>query len=152
MKNDIAFVVLELLNNKQYDFLLEEIAYLIKDNPYKQICVFNAYSEKIDTKNVPILPISHAKFFYGDAVVFDTMSLTLIKAFPNLINKYYYTRSIDWLDGYNEYSVWHSLFDQDNLHIIAQNDTIYDAYDICWKKPIGIMSSFSHKELENVIR
>lgn len=152
INNDLAFIILELINDKPCDDLLEEIAILIKNNPYKQICIFNAYSEKIDNKNVPILPISHAKFFYGDMLVFDTASLMLIKDFPNLKNKYYYTQSTEWIDGYNNYFIWHSLLCQNNLHIIAQNNTIYDMYDICWQQPLGVMSSFSHKELQNVLR
>lgn len=151
MKTDLAFILLELNNNKEHDLLLGEIATLAKHNPYKQICVFNAYSEKIDNKNVPILPLSHAKFFNGDIMVFDTLSLMLIQHFPNIQKKYYYTHTTEWTITHNNYSVWESLFNQPNLHIIAQNNTTYDIYNLCWQKPIAIMQSFSYQELKNVL-
>lgn len=152
MKTDLAFILLELNNNKEHDIFLDEVAALVKNNPYRQICIFNAYSEKIDNKNVPLLPLSHAKFFNGNIMVFDTLSLMLIRYFPNILNKYYYTQSTEWVTTHNNYSIWQSLFTQSNLQIIAQNSTIYDSYSLCWQKPIAIMSSFSHKELENVLR
>lgn len=152
MKNDLGFLILELDNSPYYHSILNEIYQLIKYYPYHQICVFNAYSEKIDSCRVPVMPISHAKFFKGDIFVFDIVSLMMVKDFPNIDNKYYFAQSSDWVDQYNNYFLWKSLFLQNKLNIITSNNILYDIYNICWKQPIGIMEKFSSKELINVIR
>jgi hypothetical protein len=152
MKNDLGFILLSIENNEMFHNLLSSIKSFIDHNPYKQICIFNSDSDKVNTFNIPLLHIKQAKFFHGDIIVFDVLSLMLIKNFPNLKNKYFFVNSIPWEQNGFSFSEWKSLIEQDNLQIIAQNESIYDIFDICWKKPLGIGENFSYETISKFIQ
>ena len=151
MNNDIGFVILNLEENPLHHSILYAIKQIIDANPYKNVCVFNHECAKVDVLNVPLLHLKHAKFFYGDLFVFDTISLMLAKQFPNIKNKYYYAATVPWQNKKYEYQGWRNMFLQDNLNIICQNQKIYDIYDICWKKPLGIAENFTYDKIHKFI-
>lgn len=151
MIRDIGFFIPHLPNSQETNIQLEEIRKLIDDHPFNQICLFNSTTDRVDHLNIPVLPTSHAKYFSGDLFMFDTMSLLIANPFPNIVNKYFYATDIPWVNGYSEYELWKLLFGQENLKIIANNQQLYDIYNICWDNAIGIMESFSYQELKNVI-
>lgn len=152
MTNDLGFLILSIENNEMFHNLLSSIKSFIDKNPYKQICVFNSSSDKVNTFNVPLLHVKQAKFFYGDIIVFDLLSLMLIKNFPNIKNKYFFVNSIPWENNGFSFNEWKSLIEQENLSIIAQNQTVYDIFEICWKQPIGIGESFNYETISKLIR
>ena len=86
MKQDLGFIILKTDNTAMHEAIFKSIKSIIDNNPYNQICVFNSYNEKANTYNVPIVHLNQAKFFYGNIVVFDSLSLMMAKNFPN-INK-----------------------------------------------------------------
>jgi hypothetical protein len=151
MNQDIGFLLTHIDNTAWYDNILKQIRLLIDNNPYKHICVFNSYSEKLDTYNVPLLHISQAKFFEGNIFVFDIVALCIIKNFPLIQNKYFFSRDIPWYRSYNNYQEWTNIFNQNNLNIIAQNQEIYDLYEICWQKPIDTMENFEYDKLSKIL-
>jgi hypothetical protein len=151
MKTDLGFIILSLEENPIHHQILYAIKQLIDKNPYKNICVFNHECYKIDTLNVPLLHIKQAKFFYGSLFIFDIVGLMLAKDFPNLYEKYFYAATIPWETNRGSYKQWKDIFDQDNLNIICQNQKIYDIYDMCWNKPLGIAENFNYDKIQQFI-
>jgi len=152
MTNDLGFLLFVMENNPMFHGILSCAKEFIDNNPYKQICVFNSYSEKLDSLNVPLLHIKQAKFFYGDMIVFDTIGLSLVKEFPNIKNIYFFTSSIPWQGHSFFYKEWQNLMDDKRLHIITSSQETYDIFDIAWKKPDGIGDYFNYETLSKFIQ
>ena len=101
---------------------------------------------------MPILHISQAKFFRGDLVLFDIPSIILTETFTNINNRYLYAQDIPWSQEASiNYREWHSLYNQNNLNIIAGNSSLYDIYNICWKTPLGSVENFNYDRLSEII-
>jgi hypothetical protein len=103
--------------------------------------------------NIPLMPISHSKFFDGNIVIFDTMSLMLSNSFPKAHNVFFYTNETPWASGYTEYTLWKKLFEKNNLHIISTSDDVKNIYNICWPSlRVNKINKFSYEEIINVIQ
>ncbi len=149
---DIGFMLLNIDNSAIYNNIFATIKQFVNNNPYNEYLVFNSLCNKSDTMNIPILHLSHSKFFNGSLFLFDIPSLIITKKFTNYNKKYYYAFDAPWVkSGQTQYSQWRNLFADDNVNIIVTNKTLYDIYSICWKKPIGISENFSYEELRSII-
>lgn len=152
MTNDNGFIVLDLNNNSKNNDIIKYAEDSQKSNPYKQDILFTTNCELIASPKLPILHISQSKFFYGNLFVFDINSIMLTSQSPNIKNRYFYTDNIPWINNKFEYKYWLSLFDSANLQIIASNEQIYDIYNICWKKPLGISEKFDYDKISRFIQ
>lgn len=148
---DLGILCIRLENTTTSDLILKTAKSLIDNNPYAQICVFNSYSEVVDNHSVPVLHISQAKFFKGNLMVFDMPSLILSKNFINLSKRFYYAHELPWTKHTQSFKYWSKIFDSEDLNIIAKNQHLYDIYDICWKKPIGISEDFSYETIKSLV-
>jgi hypothetical protein len=148
---DLGIVCIKLENTITSNSILKTAKSLIDNNPYNQICIFNSYSEVIDNCSVPILHLSQAKFFKGNLIIFDIPSLILSKSFINVSNRFYYAHEAPWTQHVMSFKYWSDIFNSENLSIIAKNQKLYDIYDICWKKPIGISEDFSYETIKDLL-
>lgn len=152
INNDIGFIILKLTNHPIYDTLLENISTFVKNMPYDQVVIFNSFSDKINTSSIPILHISHAKFFNGTIIVFDLASIILTKNFTNIRKKILYTRDMPWVDSRNTpYGEWVNMYNDASLDIVANSHQLSDVYQICWKKPIGVAEDINYEQFKNFI-
>ena len=154
MKKDLGIVLLTLDNDSIYEKIFSLIKDIIDHNPYDQICVFNSKNTRINTMNVPILHISQAKFFKGNLLVFDTVSLLLAKNFPNIDTIFLYATDIFWNQSeknMTSYSYYSDMFNTQNLQFIVPNQILYDIYSICWKKPIKICEELKYDTIKQII-
>lgn len=152
MNQDIGFVLIKLLNNKIYDSILHTISEFIKARPYQQHMVFNSYSEKINTFNVPILHLQQAQFFYGKLIVFDIPSIILTNNFPNISQRILFTSDTHWTQSSSSmYQQWRSVYEQDNLDIMVTSPVLRDLYSMCWKTPVATVERFTYDELSKYI-
>lgn len=152
MTNDVGFFIPHISNDDLATDRLLQIKKLIDNNPFKQITIFNGTTERFDHMNIPILPISHARYFIGDLFLFDVMSLLITNSFPNVKNKYFYTNEVPWINGYGSYQVWNQLLSQANLQILTVDEQLQDIYKICWDSSGAVIKIFSYEELANVLR
>ena len=130
-KNDIGFVLIKLTNSAFYDKILETIQKFISYNPFDQIVIFNSYCDKLDTKNIPILHISHSQFFNGKLVMFDLASVMISQKFTNVNSRYLYVQDIPWMNSpKSNYAEWLNLYSSPNLNLIASDSTLYDIYSL----------------------
>lgn len=149
---DIGFLLIKLDNDPMYDTMLKTIKDFETNNPYNQVVIFNSSCNKIDTYNLPILHLSHAQLFYGTLVIFDLPSIILTKQFPNLTRRILYTNSAPWeKNPQSRYNEWDSLYNQNSLDIVTSNEHLYNIYNICWKKPIGISEVFNYETFSKFI-
>lgn len=152
MNSDIGFVLIKLLNNNIYDNILHTISSFISHRPYQQHLVFNSYSERINTLNVPILHIQQAQFFNGTLILFDIPSIILSNKFPNVRKRILFTSDTHWTQSSSTmYEQWQSIYEQDNLDIIVTSPVLYDLYSICWKTPVAQVERFTYDELSKYI-
>lgn len=152
IKHDLGFLLLDLQMSPSHDVIMKQIADIIEKNPYKQVCVFNNYCERFDNYNVPILPVSHAKFFDGDLLMLDSISIILSKDFPLTKRKYLYLNSPIWKDAYNPYTLWETLLNHENINYLATNKEIADIIEVCWNKKANIVNNFDSMEIINALQ
>jgi hypothetical protein len=148
MNKNIGFILIKLQNNPVQDKILQTIKKIEEKNIYGQTIIFNSYTDKADTLNLPILHLSQAQFFFGDLFLFDLASVILTQKFPNINKRILYTNSIPWTANHNNlYAEWESIYLQNNLDLLVDSQSTYDIYDICWKKPIGIAEEFNYEKV-----
>lgn len=148
---DLGFLVPALDNNQSSNAIFSTVSGLIKSRPKQQICIFNSYCERIDTRNVPVVHINQAKFFNGNLIVFDLHCLQLSGLFPLINEVYYYAQNIPWSNNQSYYSQWKELFDRKNLKVISANKYIHDIYNIVWSNSIGISETFDYESINKFI-
>lgn len=152
LKNNVAFLLFNITNDNVYNILFDTISKLSKNNPYNDVLVFSNSCDKIDTKNIPILHINHAKFFSGDLLIFDILGLIMSNNFPNLNQKIFYANDMPWIKNRNNtYSEWKKIYSK-NVEFIVPNSYLYDIYSLCWKKPLDIMESFDHEKIQHILQ
>jgi hypothetical protein len=152
MNEDIGFVLIKLLNNKTYDSILYTVEQFIKCRPYQQHVVFNSYSEKSNTFNVPIFHLQQAQFFDGKLILFDIPSVILSNQFPNISKRILFTSDTHWTQTTTVmYEQWRSIYEQENLDIIVTSPVLNDLYSMCWKRPIATVEQFTYEELSKYI-
>jgi hypothetical protein len=150
--NDIGFVLIKLNNNPIFNQLLNTIKMFSVNNPFDQTVIFNSYCDTANTLGIPILHLSHAKFFYGKLFVFDLAGLFISKHFTNISKRYLYTNDIPWIkSSTTPYSNWLNMYNHDNLDIIVSDQQLYDIYNIAWKKPIGITETFDYEKIARLL-
>jgi hypothetical protein len=150
--SDIGFVFLQLTNNNIHDNFLKTAKSFIDHNPYSHIIGFNSFSDKVNHHSVPLLHLSHAKFFCGNLVLFDLASVLLTQSFTNIHKRFLYVKDAPWITSpQTKYTEWLKLYSSNNLEIIVQDIHLYDIYSIAWKQPIGISENFNYEELKHII-
>jgi hypothetical protein len=149
---DIGYIILDLKANQLNDTIIKYAEESQGNNCFKEDIIFSTNNELINSPNLPILHISQSKFFYGDLFLFDTNSISLTSESPNIENRYFYATNIPWVNNHHEYKYWVSLFHSNNLQIIASNQQIFDIYNICWKKPLGISETFNYDTISRFIQ
>lgn len=151
MKNDLGFFALTLENTLLHENICKLISSYIENNKDRQIVLFNQYSEKINTYNIPMLPISYSKYYNGDLVVFDIGSLLLAINSIKAKNIYFYAHNIPWQLSYNNYADWKSIFDHKKLKVITENKHLYDIYNLVWNNSLGICEEIVYEKFCKLI-
>jgi hypothetical protein len=152
LKNSLGFLLFSIQNTEAYEAIFSNIDKLLRNNPGSDIIVFSNNSDKINTYNIPILHLNHAKFFDGNLWVFDIMGLVFTKQFTNLNKRILYTNEIPWIKNRNHnYNEWKEMY-MNNLDFVTTNDYLYDIYHLCWKKPLDIMENFNHEKIQHIIQ
>ena len=149
--DDLGFFAITLENNTLHENICQTISDYIKHHPKRQIVLFNQYCEKVDTKNIPILALSHSKYFSGNLVVFDLQSLVISLGSIKSKNVYYYTQSIPWQTSYSEYENWAKIFSDNKLKVITGNSYLSDIYNIVWGNSFGICEEISYDKFSKFI-
>jgi len=149
--NDTGYLILNLESNNLNNDIISYGINSNKNNPFKQDILFTTNSDLISNPGLPILHISQSKFFFGNIFIFDINSILLTSDSPNIKTRFFYATDIPWINTNENYNYWISLFNSDNLQIIAQNQQIFDIYNICWKKPIGISERFDYETINRFI-
>lgn len=151
LKTDIGFMMPVMENNNFCTYVCHLVKEFIDRNKRLNFCIFNQHCEIIDTKNVPLLPISHARYFDGHLFVVDMASLLLAVNFPKTHNVYFYTNTTPWTSSYSSYNEWKRIFAKDNLKVISNTNHIHDIYNIAWNNSIGIAENMTYETLSKYI-
>ena len=152
IKNDIGFIIPNLYNDDQSNALCEIISGLISQNKKYQFCIFNQHNELIDTKNVPLMPISHARYFAGDMVILDFPSLVMAINFPTTKNIYYFTNGMPRSTSYNAYETWKKIFCNNKLQIFTNSDDITSIYSMLWNIKAETIKEINYVTISSILR
>jgi hypothetical protein len=152
INKDIGFIV---SNNHIYNNLHNLFLELIQNDPVNQYLCFT-YNNSINTNklNMPILPLSEAKFWQGRLFVFDLEVIDIVKNFPGIDQIYYFLQHPEWMNyaQVNHFDLRNIYAENEKISVIAQNYNIYNIYQRCWnKKPIGVMEVLSYENFKNII-
>lgn len=151
---NIGFYLLDITaNNEKQDTILNSINQLCTDRPYDNIVLFNNQFAKIhNNKKYYTLHIQQAKYYDGLLFVFDTRSAMLTQTFPSPKKQILFISDAEWANNPAlPYSFWENIYMKDNFEIITDNKDTYNLCDICWKKPIHLLSNISSQEFIHVI-
>jgi|694.fasta_scaffold42684_6 hypothetical protein len=151
LNSDIGFMMPILENNNFCNYICHTVKEFINHNKKFNCCIFNQYCELVDTKNVPLLPMSHARYFDGNLLVLDMASLLLSINFPKTKNIYFYTNITPWTSSYNNYNEWQKIFGKKNLKIISNSNHIHDIYNIVWNNSVGVVENMTYETLSKYI-
>jgi hypothetical protein len=149
--SDIGFFSIVLENNEFCDKLCNLVSDYSKNNLDKQIVLFNQYSEKIDTKNIPIFPLSYSKYFTGSLVVFDIQSLLIAHGSIKCDTIYFYAQNTPWQIHYSHYANWKNLFKKEKLKIITNSSYLYNIYNMVWNNSVGICEDINYEKFSKFI-
>ena len=151
-KQDIGFILPKLEHNPVYDSVVKCINLFVKNNPNNQYLIFNSFNSRYDINRIPVLHLSESKFFHGNLILFDLMSIVLTKTFPNIHQRFVYLQDIPWeQNAQTPYSNFEKVLNQKNLQFIAKNNHIYDIYSICWKQPLCITEEFDYETIKQIL-
>lgn len=151
IKNDIGFVLPSLKNEEQSQLMCVLIKLLIDHNPKTQFCIFNQHSDLVDTYKVPLLPMSHARYFNGDLFIFDFPSLVISINFPTIKNIYYFTNATPWSTSYNEYESWVNIFSRNNLKVITNKEDIGEIYGMMWNNKLSVIKELNYETVLSIL-
>jgi hypothetical protein len=148
---DIGFFALNLQNNDLHDKICLLIDTYISKRRTNQIVLFNHSCEKVYTGNIPFLPISYAKYFFGNLVVFDIASLLIAIECVNVNNVYFYAQNTPWTSNYTNYDDWSYLFGNPKVKTIANTKDLFDIYNLVWGNSLGISEDISYDKFSQFI-
>lgn len=148
---DLGILCTNMSNDKITLSLIDFAKEYYLHNPYNQVCFFNSFCEVVAPQNIPILHLSQAKFFYGNLLVLDSVSLELCGDFPNINKILFWAQNIPWAQQSRNYKEWERLFYNDKIEIIANNEQIYDIFEICYKKPKCIAERLDYEKIKQCL-
>lgn len=151
IKNDVGFIIPNMYNDDQSNAICEIISSLISQNKKYQFCIFNQYNELINTKNVPLMPISHARYFTGDLVILDFPSLVMALNFPTTKNIYYFTNGMPWSTSYNAYGLWKKIFCNHKLKVFTNSDDITAIYNMLWNIKAQTIKEINYVTISSIL-
>lgn len=150
---DLAFYLIRADHSEKCNNIITVLNDMVDQNPYDNIILFNSQYDRTDNnKKFPIIHINQAKYFRGTLICFDIKSAMITKTFPSPKNQILYIDDLSWT---NDHSIpvmfWKSIYDNNNIHLIAKDESIADLLDICWSRPIATIDNINAKELHSVI-
>jgi hypothetical protein len=149
---DIGFYITSIEGSNK-DLLINAINEYVASHPYDNVVVFNDKYDALANNNFYTLHISHAKYFKGILFVFDINDASLVISFPAPKYKIFVANQPYWQNyKMNPYKTWMQIFNNPDMNIVVNNQSMFDIYETCWKPPLCIMSSINAKEIENVLQ
>ena len=151
---DIGFYLLDIeAKNVLQTKILTAINKLCEDRPYDNIVVFNNQFNRLDHRHkYYMLHIQQEKYFDGLLFVFDTKSAMLSQTFPCPKKQILFMSEPEWsINPSLPYGFWYNIYMKPHIELLTDKQETHDIIDICWKKPIGLMSEINSKELQNVL-
>jgi len=151
MSKNIGFL-LPSLNSEQHAAIITHISKLINHNRDKNIIIFSNTPKVVIPNNIPVLSIKESKYFKGKLFVFDLLSALIATKFATQEKYFWVGQAIFWQNQpYENFHVFKTIFDQEDMSLIVQNQQVSDIYEICYKKPKYILEEFSHEKLQAII-
>lgn len=148
---DFGIVSRKLSNDSKTLELINLANDYLNKKPYSQVCFFNCISDNISNRTIPVLHLSHAKFFYGNLLVTNIKDLDLCYNFPNLNKILFFTDCVPWEKDVRYYRDWEKLFYSTKLEIVAQNQRTYDLFKLCYKEPLIVKERLDYETIQKCL-
>lgn len=149
---DIGFYITNIEGSNK-DQLLECVNNYVENNPYDNVVVFNDVFNAITNNKFYTLHISHAKYFKGTLFIFDIKDATIVNTFPAPKRKIFFATQAYWQNNKMvQYAAWNQIFNNSDMDIVVNNESMFDVYKMCWKEPIHIVPKISYEEIKHVLQ
>jgi len=129
---------------------------LLEKNPNINGCLFTTnYQNTINQlKRFSIFPLYEAKYYYGDVLVWDIISLDIVKSFPNVEKIFYFQGPyLPWTGNTHlEYSMWESLFCNPKITVISNLTEVKEIFDLVWSTKCELIKTMNAESLYEVVR
>lgn len=145
---NLGFIVKQISNDHFSQQVIDVISTFINYDKRSNICLFTTNTDTIDTKNVPILHISHASFFDCQWIVLDVDSMVFVKNFIHNNDTIYYANDIPWSKRVYSFTELKNLFSKANIKkVISSTSEIAEAYNRCFGHTSIVSNNFTYSEL-----
>lgn len=117
----------------------------------KKCCLFAGSPLASDVPALfPVFQPLRAYHFEGTLVSTDMSTTEMLSKLILPKRKYFYVRSLEWtlLENYN-HNYLKSIYQNDNIELIAANEEIFEVLKKLFKEPIGISENLDIEEIQN---
>ena len=86
--------------------------------------------------------------FKGTLISTDIKTTIILDKCLTTRKKLFYVFDLEWITQTNTpYSVFKSIYDNDDIDLLARSQTHFDILSKTWKQPIGIIHGYNYEEL-----
>lgn len=155
MSRNLGCFLFDVVNDAEKE-ILTLFNSLLAYNPDINGSLFTSNYQNVihQLKKFSVFPTYDAKYYYGDMLVWDVISLDMVRQFPNL-NKIFYFQgpALPWMGNTHiEYKMWEKLFCNPKITIITNNKDIKDVYDHVWSSECKLLQQINWESLYEAIR
>ena len=154
MSRNIGCFLFEVVTNIEKE--IATMFNIVASKPNINGSLFTAdYQNKIDyLRNFTIFPINEAKYYYGDMIVWDLLSLDMVHKFPNLKTIYYFQGpNIPWINNAHiPKEMWQSLFCNPKIKMITDNQQIQKIFKDTWNSDLFLLKTMTPEGLYEAIQ
>lgn len=146
--NNWGFIIKEITNDTFSQQVIDLISNFVIHNKRSNVCLFTTNVDTIDTKNVPILHISHASFFDCKWIVLDIDSMVFVKDFIHNNTIIYYANNIPWSKKVYSFTELNTLFAKSSISkVISSTPEIAEVYNRCFGHESIVSNNLIYSEL-----
>ena len=113
---------------------------------------YKEYAKSVDVNRFCSLQDKEAWAFDAPVIATDLESAQTLIHLPQPTRKFFYVWNLEWIFNNYTYGYLQDLYQNDELELIARNESHADLITKCWKKPVDIMDNFDYNILQKIAK
>ena len=117
----------------------------------KKCCLFSGAPLQSEVPALfPVFQPLRAYHFEGTLISTDMSTTEMLSKLILPKNKYFYVRSLEWTLLENcDYNYLKSIYQNDDIKLVAENEEIFEVLKKLFKEPVGISESLDLEEIQD---
>jgi hypothetical protein len=151
---DIGFYAIDMDYSEKNNDIVKAMNDIVENDIYSNVILFNnTYNRADGNKKFPIINFNQAKYFKGILISFDLRSAAITRTFPSPIKQFFVVDELPWINNTKApVSFWNSIYNNQYIDLIVNNQENFDLLEICWKKPVKVLEKIEAKGILDVIK